>query len=164
MLKQASINELAPLPSLAPVSEAICNRFETKRIHFGRRRSHQNKQLLILHLDGVICSVKLTHKVGYDNEDPLQPISQQLMLRHECMESLAELQQNFQLILFSFFSEALTNNIVQHFKQISINSNKVPIEFDGIYSTLQNKFNEKKDGLVNYNQVYIDFGVIEFER
>lgn len=94
MQQQLNANgtDLAPIPPLAPVTQALCNSFQTKRIHFGRRRSHQNKHVLILHLNGVIASINLIQKVGGPNQDPLQPVSQNLSLRHECLDAIAELQ------------------------------------------------------------------------
>ena len=133
-------------------------------MYFGRRRSHQNKHVLILHLNGVIASVNLLHNQqkrhhGYytDKEEHFSALSQQLSIRHECVEALSELHTNFQLILFSFYSEQLTSNIVQHLRE----SNR-KIEFDGIYCAQQ--FFDKQDSFISYNQIYIDFGVIEFER
>ena len=49
--------ELKPLASLSPLTPVDCANFGTRRIHFNRRRSHQNKHLLILHLNGVIGTV-----------------------------------------------------------------------------------------------------------
>ena len=106
--------------------------------HFGRRRSHQNKHVLILHLNGVIASVNLLHahsKQHHHNsnkEEHFSSLTQQLSIRHECVEALSELHTNFQLILFSFYSEQLTSNIVQHLRE----SNR-KIEFDGIYCAQQ---------------------------
>ena len=51
--------ELEPLAPLAPITHAECSRFGTKRMLFNRRRSHQNKHVLILHLNGVLGSINL---------------------------------------------------------------------------------------------------------
>lgn len=106
----------------------------------------------MLHLNGVIGAVNLLagshHHTSKGNggrysrsysksDDYLTSGTQQLILRHECLEPLAELQTNFQVILLSFYSQELTQRIVTYLLDCAGKSANAcrKIHFDGVYCT-----------------------------
>ena len=61
-------------------------------------------------------------------EEFLTQTTQDLYLRHECIEPLVELSGNFQMILFSLYSQQMTESVISHLKEKNSR-----IHFDGIY-------------------------------
>jgi hypothetical protein len=100
--------------------------------------------LMILHFDGIVgevCRRSLT------DDTP------QLLLRHGVAEGLRELAKTFQIVLFTFQSEATIWLAVDHLAR------NEQIIFDGIYSRVQAL--KRNDEYFNYNQIYADFDLLD---
>ena len=70
--------------------------FKSRRFDFARRKSHQEKMIIIIHFEGVIGEVK---------KRDLKEDSVQLVLRHGAIEGVKELLKNFQVVLYSSICE-----------------------------------------------------------
>ena len=75
-----------------------------------------------MHFNGVIGDLTIQYKKAGKYQDQIQ----ELILRYEAIEGLQELIKNFQVVLYSMYSEALTNDCLEFFK-------KNEIEFDAVY-------------------------------
>ena len=75
-----------------------------------------------MHLNGVIGDLTLQTKKTGKFKDQIQ----ELILRYEAIEGLQELIKNFQVVLYSKYSELLTMDCLEIFS-------KSKIEFDGVY-------------------------------
>ena len=100
--------------------------------------------VMIVHFEGIIGEV---YRKCLSDDVP------SLLLRHGTAEGLRELQKSFQLVLFSFQSEATISIAVEHLAV------KEQIVFDGVYSRVQSL--KRNDEYFNYNQIYADFELLE---
>jgi len=107
--------------------------FKSRRFDFARRKTHEDKMLVIIHFEGVIGDV-FKHNLADE--------SVQLNLRHGAIEGLKEIIKNFQVALFSFYSERTLKYVVEHLI-------KEEIVFDGVYSRVQT--HQRSDEFANYN-------------
>ena len=120
--------------------------FKSRRLDFARRKSHQDKMIIIIHFEGVIGEVK---------KRDLKEDSMQLILRHGAIEGIKELLKNFQVVLYSSMCENTLHMVIEHLIR------EHEIVFDAVYTRLQ-AF-KRSEEYCNYNQIYTDFDLVSPE-
>ena len=95
--------------------------FKSRRLDFARRKSHQDKMIIIIHFEGVIGEVK---------KRDLKEDSMQLILRHGAIEGIKELLKNFQVVLYSSMCENTLHMVIEHLIK------EYGIIFDAVYTRL----------------------------
>jgi len=94
---------------MEPRSPQDCPDMGTQRVFFHRRKSHANRQVLIIHFGGVLGSIELVRRNQYAD---LEDVSQTICLRHDVAEGMQDLSLHFQVVLYSHYSEKLTEQLV----------------------------------------------------
>ena len=94
-------------------------------MQFDRRKSHASKQILILHFDGVIGNLILSSQA---KTFATEEVALKVFLRHAAPEGLRELNEKFQVVLFSTLKESMTLDLLD-----SLQSQSIPITFDAVY-------------------------------
>ena len=103
------IDIINSVPYETPRCFSECSNFGTQRVQFNRRKSHIEKQVLIIHFEGVIGNLILT---SIAQTMTIEEVTRQLYLRYETQEGILELCKNFQVVLFSNLTESLTLDLV----------------------------------------------------
>ena len=99
--------------NLDPVTVPISTTNLTQRIYFNRKKSRRDNQLIIIHFNGVIGDVIINEKINKRN---LEETSYSIMLRYQALEGLRDIGKHFEVVLFSFYGEQITESILEYLK------------------------------------------------
>ena len=114
--------------NMDPVTVPISTSNLTQRIHFNRKTCRKVQQLIIIHFNGVLGDIILNEKINRRN---MEEQSYSILLRYQAIEGLREIGKHYEVVLFSFYSEQITESILDFLK-----AQDMYIEFDAVYCSL----------------------------